>query len=104
MKQARFTLYGRAWCHLCEDMLAALQALAPAGEAFDVTVIDIDGDGVDPAVLARFDELVPFLLGGEKELCHYFLDIEAVRAYLAVSEERDRHLRSDRGTGQSQPC
>jgi hypothetical protein len=99
----RFTLYSRAWCHLCEDMLAALQALAPAGAAFDVSVIDIDGDGIDAAVLARFDELVPVLFGGEVELCHYFLDVDAVQLYLAERQKRDRHLRSDRGTGQS-PC
>ena len=94
MKQARFTLYGRAWCHLCDDMLAALQALAPAGEAFEVNVVDIDAEGVDGAVLAKYDELVPVLFGGERELCYYFLDVAAVQAYLAVSEERGRHLRS----------
>ncbi len=80
---ARFTLYGRAWCHLCEDMLAALQALAPAGEVFEVNVVDIDAEGVDGVVLAKYDELVPVLLGGDRELCHYFLDVEAVRHYLA---------------------
>lgn len=82
---ARFTLYGRAWCHLCDDMLAALQALAPVGQPFDVQVIDIDAPDTDPALLARFDELVPVLFGadpGQAELCHYFLDAAAVRAYL----------------------
>jgi thiol-disulfide isomerase/thioredoxin len=78
---ARFTLYSRSWCHLCEDMLAALQRLAPAGAPFDVDVIDVDAD---PALVARFDELVPVLYGrlDEPELCHYFLDEPAVRAYL----------------------
>jgi thiol-disulfide isomerase/thioredoxin len=78
---ARFTLYSRSWCHLCEDMLAALQKLAPAGLPFEVDVVDVDAD---PALVERFDELVPVLYGrlDEPELCHYFLDEAAVRAYL----------------------
>ncbi|MFL6709234.1 MAG: glutaredoxin family protein [Massilia sp.] len=85
----RFTLYGRAWCHLCDDMLAALQALAPPGKMFEVDVIDIDEAGIDPALLERFDELVPVLFGADlaaPELCHYFLDVAAVQAYLAGGE------------------
>ena len=77
----RFTLYSRSYCHLCEDMLHALQALAPEGQPFEVDVIDVDAD---PALVERFDELVPVLYGrlDEPELCHYFLDAEAVHAYL----------------------
>ncbi|HEU5437512.1 MAG TPA: glutaredoxin family protein [Telluria sp.] len=82
----RFTLYSRSYCHLCEDMLAALRAMAPPGQPFEIDIIDIDSAG-DPALLARFDELVPVLFGesppgGESELCHYFLDHAAVSAYL----------------------
>lgn len=78
----QFTLYSRSWCHLCEDMLAALRALEPPGQPFDVAVLDVDAD---PALVERFDELVPVLYGdpAEPELCHYFLDEAAVRAYLA---------------------
>lgn len=77
----RFTLYSRSWCHLCEDMLAALRTLEQPGQAFDVEVIDVDAD---PALEARFNELVPVLYGdlAEPELCHYFLDEAAVRAYI----------------------
>jgi thiol-disulfide isomerase/thioredoxin len=84
---ARFTLYSRSWCHLCEDMLAALQQLAPAGRPFEVDVIDVDAD---PALVERFDELVPVLYGrlDEPELCHYFLDEAAVRKYLEQSANR----------------
>jgi thiol-disulfide isomerase/thioredoxin len=83
---ARFTLYSRSWCHLCEDMLAALQRLAPPGQPFEVDVLDVDAD---PALVERFDELVPVLYGrlDEPELCHYFLDEAAVRAYLEKSAE-----------------
>lgn len=86
---ARFTLYSRSWCHLCEDMLAALQRLAPSGQPFAVDVVDVDAD---PALVARFDELVPVLYGrlDEPELCHYFLDEAAVRAYLERSPRADQ--------------
>jgi thioredoxin reductase (NADPH) len=60
-------------------MLAALDALR--GEfRFDLRVVDVDAD---PALEARFDELVPVLEAEGRELCHYFLDEPAVRAYLA---------------------
>nr|WP_026354457.1 glutaredoxin family protein [Massilia niastensis] len=77
-----FTLYSRAWCHLCEDMLAALKALEEPGRPFAIAVLDVD---LDPALEARFDELVPVLYGDPAgpELCHYFLDTAAVRAYVA---------------------
>jgi thiol-disulfide isomerase/thioredoxin len=81
---ARFTLYSRSYCHLCDDMLAALNALQTEAQPFTVDVIDVDAD---PALVARFDELVPVLYGdlAAPELCHYFLDAGAVRAYLALS-------------------
>jgi hypothetical protein len=78
----RLTLYSRSYCHLCEDMLVALEAMRPEGGAFEINVIDVDAD---PALVARFDELVPVLFGdlAAPELCHYFLDHEAVGRYLA---------------------
>jgi thiol-disulfide isomerase/thioredoxin len=82
MTTARFTLYSRSYCHLCEDMLVALQALATDGQRFEIEVVDVDAD---PALVERFDELVPVLFGDPRqgELCHYFLDVAAVRTYLA---------------------
>lgn len=76
-----FTLYARGYCHLCDDMLAALLALQTDAVRFAVDVIDVDAD---PALVARFDELVPVLYGdlAKPELCHYFLDPAAVRAYV----------------------
>jgi len=77
-----FTLYSRSWCHLCEDMLAALRALmARVGQPYTVEVIDVDAD---PALVALYDELVPVLKGDPAgpELCHYFLDEGAVLHYL----------------------
>lgn len=77
-----FTLYSRSWCHLCDDLLAALRALETPQQPFAITVLDVDAD---PALEARFNELVPVLYGDPAgpELCHYFLDEAAVRGYLA---------------------
>ncbi len=63
-------------------MLAALEAMR--GEHvgdFEVEVVDVDGD---PALVARYDELVPVLVADGIELCHYFLDVPKVREYLTV--------------------
>jgi thiol-disulfide isomerase/thioredoxin len=77
-----FILYSRSYCHLCEDMLHALQALK-TDYAFHVTVEDVDAS---PVLLEQYDELVPVLVGKQADntirLCHYFLDEERVRAFL----------------------
>jgi hypothetical protein len=79
----RFTLYSRSYCHLCEDMLAALQAfMARQGVAYAVDVVDVDAD---PDLVSRYDELVPVLVDSAgAELCHYFLDEAALRRHLGL--------------------
>ena len=79
-----FILYSRSYCHLCEDMLEALQAMPQASE-LRVDVIDVDAYEV---LLHAYDERVPVLVGikvngARRELCHYFLDPLAVAAFLA---------------------
>ena len=75
---ARLTLYGRAYCHLCDEMLAALEELR--GEfGFTVDVVDVDRDA---ALEQRYGSLVPVLTHAGAELCHYHLDAAKVRAYL----------------------
>ncbi|MBB3121672.1 glutaredoxin family protein [Pseudoduganella violacea] len=78
-----FTLYSRSYCHLCQDMLDALNALQTPQRPFTVEVIDVDAD---EALVARFDELVPVLFGAldQPEICHYFLDEAKVRAILTA--------------------
>lgn len=60
-------------------MRAGLEALR-ADYAFELEVLDVDAD---PALEARFNELVPVLVANDEELCHYFLDEPKVREYLA---------------------
>lgn len=77
-------LYSRNYCHLCHDMLAALEALRgePGVPDFEIEVLDVDAD---PELEAKYNELVPVLVDGEGlELCHYFLDAAKVREYLST--------------------
>ena len=73
------TVMSRSYCHLCHDMELAL---APLAAEFGATVCVLDVDA-DPVLEAKYDELVPVLLHGENEICHYFLDEPKTREYLA---------------------
>lgn len=73
------TLISRSYCHLCHDMEVAL---VPLLEEFGATVKVLDVDA-DPVLESRYDELVPVLLHGDVELCHYFLDEAKTRECLA---------------------
>jgi thioredoxin reductase (NADPH) len=75
----RLTLLVRAYCHLCDEMRAAVTPLAAAA---GVALEEVDVDR-DPALDARWGTSVPVLLAGEQELCHYRLDRAALAAYLA---------------------
>jgi Glutaredoxin-like domain (DUF836) len=74
----RLTLLSRNYCHLCHDMIAALEPLQ-AGRGFLLDVVDVDAQ---PPLVEKYDDLVPVLLAGETEICHYFLDMTALDAYL----------------------
>lgn len=74
----QLTLLVRAYCHLCDEMRAAVAPLAAAAGC-PLHEIDVD---TDPALEARWGERVPVLLAGERELCHYRLDRAALAAYL----------------------
>jgi thioredoxin reductase (NADPH) len=76
------TLLTRSYCHLCEEMR---EALAPIAAAHGATVVERDVDA-DPALEARYGDLVPVLLDGDaehgREICHYVLDPERLREAL----------------------
>jgi len=67
------TVYGREHCHLCQDMLAALQELKP-DYPFKLEVVDVDSDG---DLQSRYGQRVPVLMAGNTEICHYHLDLNA---------------------------
>ena len=76
----RLTLIGRSYCHLCEDMRAALDAaLISAGEAGrSAEIVELDLDA-HPALEERYSVWVPVLVLGEPEtgveICHYHFDL-----------------------------
>jgi len=73
------TVYGREYCHLCSDMVEALEALR-GRYAFTLEVVDVDED---EALEQRYGSLVPVLAADGEEICHYFLDPAALDAYFA---------------------
>jgi thioredoxin reductase (NADPH) len=56
-------------------MLQALRGLQ-SRLRFELTLVDVDRD---PDLRQRYDEWVPVLCHGDRELCHYHLDEQAVR-------------------------
>lgn len=77
--QREFVVLSREWCHLCHELIAALEPIV-ADTGWSVRVLDVDAD---PELEARWDELVPVVLAGGRELCHYHLDEAAIRAHIA---------------------
>jgi len=77
------TLLSRTYCHLCDEMHAALAPLAQRHGA-KIVVVDVDDH---PALEAAHGERVPVLFLGSPakgvELCHYHLDARRVGAALA---------------------
>jgi hypothetical protein len=79
------TLLTRAYCHLCDEMLAALRPIA-AVNAAAIAVVDVDAD---PALEAAYGDHVPVLFAGDpasgRELCRHRLDRARVVAAVAAS-------------------
>lgn len=79
MAANRLTLYSRLGCHLCEDMEKLLpEYTEKAGLSVDIVYIDED------SVLEQlYGSLVPVLKAGDREICHYFLDVKALQQYIS---------------------
>lgn len=78
----KLIVYGREDCHLCQEMIASLQALQTQ-IPFEFEVIDIDND---PELVRLYNERIPVLVSAEgrrAEICHYYLDVAALGAYFA---------------------
>jgi glutaredoxin len=79
MSANQLTLYSRRGCHLCEDMENLLPTyLEEAGLSLNTLYIDNN-----PILEQQFGSLVPVLKAGEKEICHYFLDVKALQQYIS---------------------
>jgi glutaredoxin len=78
MLSRELTVFVRQGCHLCTDMLQALEYLKSELD-FRYCVRDVDED---TALVTRYGERVPVLVAGATELCWYFLDADRLREYL----------------------
>lgn len=72
-------LYTRAGCHLCDEMRAGLLALRPELH-FDLVETEVGWQG---QLADKYGRLLPVLELAGREVCHYFLDEERLRAALA---------------------
>jgi len=82
MSQRVLTVYIRRHCHLCEQMVHALEPWC-AQQALRLELLDVDRD---PVLAARFGERVPVLADGEHEICALSLDEAALAARLGHEE------------------
>jgi thioredoxin reductase (NADPH) len=73
------TVLSREYCHLCDDFIAALERFQ-GRYSFAIEVVDVDRH---PQLEEKWGDKVPVLLDGNLEICHYFLDNDAVDARLA---------------------
>ena len=71
---ARLQVLGRAGCHLCQDMLLALERWPDPLPG--VEFVDIDRD---PELLRRWGDKIPVLMADGHYVCHYFLDTKALK-------------------------
>ena len=79
MTTPTLTVLSREYCHLCQEMVDALLRFRGRYD-FEVAVIDVDRH---PELEEKWGDKVPVLLDGEREICHYFLDVEALETRLA---------------------
>ena len=74
----RLTVYERMGCHLCDDMVATLREWKEE-LGFEIERVDVDRS---PELAARYGAKVPVLAHGSFEICHFFLDLDALRRRL----------------------
>jgi hypothetical protein len=80
----RLTLITRRDCHLCEEMAAVIDRVAPAF-GVPVEVSDVDGD---PELLARYSDEVPVLLVNGRKAFKYRVTAPALERRLRAEQGR----------------
>lgn len=75
----QLTLFIREGCHLCDDME---QALRECKSEFDLEIQRVPIDN-DAELEQAYAAMVPVLVYGDVEICHYFLDRQALKRVLA---------------------
>lgn len=75
----QWTVYTRAECGLCEEMLAELAELLGPAALANVHVVDIESQ---PDLEHKYGQRVPVLLADGEFVCAYRLDARRVRVLL----------------------
>lgn len=76
-------IWSREGCHLCEDMVELVRAVAdePGRRSVQVRVRDLDVEAADdPTLHARYNALLPVLLVDGAEIAHWQVDPDTLRA------------------------
>ncbi|WP_118791855.1 MULTISPECIES: glutaredoxin family protein [Neisseria] len=74
----KLTLMFREYCSLCHKMRDELRPFQDE-YGFGLDVFDVDDD---PALEEKYNELVPVLLAGDEEICHWFLNEARLKQFL----------------------
>ena len=74
----QLTLFIREGCHLCDDMEQAVREYESEFD-FEIQRVPIDNDA---ELEHAYGALVPVLVRGDVEICHYFLDRQALKREL----------------------
>ena len=82
-----FTLMFREYCSLCHHMRDQLRPFQQQ-YGFELDIIDVDDH---PAFEDKYNELVPVLLDGDMEICHWHLDEAKLIAHLHSSQPYPMH-------------
>jgi hypothetical protein len=78
---ARWTVYTRPGCTLCDAFLAELAGLLGAAESARVEVVDISDD---ESLEARYGAKIPVLTADGDFVCCYRVDAQRIRAHLTA--------------------
>jgi predicted thioredoxin/glutaredoxin len=77
--ESRLTVVHRQDCELCEEMVAALEALGRKIPLPPIAIVDVDAD---PELVRRFGLNVPVLLLDGTVVCKHRLDADELRRLL----------------------
>ncbi len=79
MSVPRLVLYGRAECHLCDEMKAVVDEVR-RDTPLELAIVDVD---TDPALVAAYGLEVPVLVIDGRKAFKYRVDARALRRRLA---------------------
>lgn len=79
--QVQLVVYIRHGCHLCTEMVRELEQLKTELD-FTCTLCDVD---TDAALVEKYGDRVPVLVGGDTEVCWFFLDRDRLREYCGTA-------------------